>query len=973
MLLRKIGLLFLFFTTTVLSPTLRAEIAIDFSQAGYGGSSATIPSVPAKITIGPSVSAGDDTSTLQSAIDQVAQLPADATGFRGAVLLRAGRYRVAEQLRISTSGIVLRGENATLVATGRSRDTLLLVRGTPPAALAAPAITVTADTPVGSTQLTLASIEPLAIGMRIAIRRPSTKEWVQALGMNLFKGNFPDIRLNWSPGSRDLIWNRMITAIDAATRTITLDAPITTALETRYGGAAVQPISTTGLLQNIGIENLALESNFDPANPHDEEHAWIALQLENVENAWVRDVTASHFVSAAVWLGTGTSYITVQDCRSENPNGEDAGWRRFGFYVGGQQILVQRCTTDQARQPFLAGLCSAGPNVFLDCTATRASGDSGSIESWASGVLFDNVKIDGGRLVLGNLDARWQGAGWNAANSIAWNCTAETIRAENPPGAINQNLSDLTKPSLYRAQLAARSPTVGLDLASSRSDLRSLPPPSVAAPTSIAEPFAITHGRFTTRGKLLFGSATSNAWWKGQTIPARAELLGWSATRWAPGRSGPGLTEDLPTLAEKLAASGNTLVHVWPGLWYDRRRDDHLTVTRDTAETWAPFYESPWARSGQGRAADGLSKYDLTKFNSWYWNRLREFATECGRRDMILYHHFYNHHNLVEAAAHWAEFPWRSANCLQETGFPELPPFTNNGSHIALVAEFYDITNPVRRELHRLFIWHGLDALADQPNVIHTLAFQFAGPLTFQQFFLDTVAEWQTARGKKARIVLATSKAITDAILADPVRAPLVDAIDQRYWQYLADGSLFAPHSDGKTAFREDRTDAFGKDSVPNGTPALVYRQVREYHDRFPEKAIIAGHAGQGPIPILMAGGALPLLNDYSAAQPLKNDRDDRAFISFIREHLASSLPQMQPVESAPDTWGLTDAKGENRLYYSLAGPKITFGQPVNLSQTKGIWFDPKTGTNQPADLRDNTAITKPSTEAWLLLILPKH
>jgi hypothetical protein len=551
----------------------------------------------------------------------------------------------------------------------------------------------------------------------------------------------------------------------------------------------------------------------------------------------------------------------------------------------------------------------------------------------------------------------------------------------NPPGASNRNLSDTAKISLYRDQLAAR---LG-DKANSNNqkpDTNSLKTANSPTPASRAltsgfcpvppTPLTITGGRFDLGGKALFGAATSNAWWKGQTVPSRAIELGWSVTRWAPGRIGPGLTEDLPALATKLAATGNTLVQVWPGLWYDRRRDAHVVESQADSEVWAPFYEQPWARSGQGRATDGLSKYDLTKFNPWYWNRLRDFAAECASRGMVLYHHFYNHHNLVEVPPHWADFAWRPSNCLQATGFAEPPSYEvagGNSKRVYMVAQFYDVSHPVRRELHRLFIWHGLDALADQPNVIHTLGFQFAGPLSFQQFFLDTVAEWQAARGQRVHIALNTSKAITDAILADPARAPLVDVIDQRYWQYLADGSLFAPDSGGELAFREQRTAAFGKDAVPPGTPALVYKQVRGYHDRFPDKAIISGHAGQGPIPILMAGGAQPLLADYSAAQPLKPERDDQALIKFIREHLADALSSMQPCEVGSDTWCLTDAKGNRRLYYSPNGKQLALGATTDAHGYTGTWFDPKSGTTQNAQLGTASVVNKPTDGAWLLLL----
>jgi len=974
--LRQSFLILCFSLAELLTASRAAENAIDFSHAGYGGGGVTIPSVPATVAITPS--GADDMATIQYAIDKVSALPLDPAGFRGAVVLRTGTYRVKDQLKISASGVVLRGENSTIIATGQSRRTLIFVAGKSTDQPLSYKSKVTADVPAGSTQLTLASVEGLTAGMYVAIRRPSTKEWIHDSGMDQFTGNFPDIRLNWSSGSRDLVWDRTVVSVDSASCAVTLDAPITTALEGRYGGATLQARAQTGQLHHVGIEGLALCSEFDESNPRDEEHAWIAIQMEYVENAWVRDVTAKHFVSAAVWLGTETNTITIQDSRSETPISEDAGWRRFGFYVGGQQVLVQRCVAIAARQPFLAGLCSAGPNVFLDCTAEHATGDSGSIESWASGVLFDNVKIEGAGFVLGNLGECWQGAGWNAANSTLWNCTAKLFTTDNPPGAINQVINGAANSSLYRTQLAKRLGEKALTaLASSippscSPDLK--PTPSIKlAPDRLKkrseQPLVVTNGHFTTGNNTLFGGASSNAWWKGQTIPVRAAELGWCATRWAPGRTGPGLTEDLSALAAKLSASGNTLVHVWPGLWYDRRRDDHKTITREDAETWAPFYEQPWARSGSGRAVSGLSKYDLTKFNPWYWNRLRDFAAECASHEMILYHHFYNHHNLVEAAAHWADFPWRPANCLQETGFPEPPPYTNDGARIGLVEQFYDISHPVRREMHRLYIWHGLDALADQPNVVHTLGFQFAGPLSFQQFFLDTVAEWEAARGKRVHIALNTSKAVTDAILADPVRAQLVDVIDQRYWQYLADGSLFAPDSGGKLAFREQRTAAFGKDAVPPGTPELVYKQVRDYHDRFPKKAIISGHAGQGPIPILMAGGALPLLADYAASQPLKSERDDRAFLRFVHEHIATVLAQMHPVDVATDVWCLADNKGDNQLYYSRAGERLTLNRSRRPRNSLCIWFDPKTGTSQPAQLEAGSTIAKPTSAAWLLLV----
>ena len=75
-------------------------------------------------------------------------------------------------------------------------------------------------------------------------------------------------------------------------------------------------------------------------------------------------------------------------------------------------------------------------------------------------------------------------------------------------------------------------------------------------------------------------------------------------------------------------------------------------MRRAEGDVWAPFYEQPFARSGRGKAWDGLSKYDLKKPNPWYWNRLQQFADIADSEGLLLYHQHYFQHNLLEAGAH---------------------------------------------------------------------------------------------------------------------------------------------------------------------------------------------------------------------------------------------------------------------------------------------------------------------------------
>ncbi len=430
---------------------------MDFSTAGYGGGALPLPEVPARLALTPSE--GDDTAAIQAACDAVGQMSPDAQGFRGAVLLKSGVYRIAGQIRLNASGVVLRGANATLIATGKSRRTLIEIRGKDDRVVGAGVQVSDASVPAGARTLTVASIDGFSVGARVLLRRPSTKAWIDAVGANNFPGpgQYKDQRLEWVPGSRDIEWERTVVAIDPSAQQLTLDAPITTALEQKFGGATVHTFSWPGRLRQVGVEGLLCSTEVDATNPLDEEHSWICLSVDLAEDVWVRQLKSRLFVSSCVWVANRARAVTVIDCDSAEPVSELGAWRRVSFYVGGQQVLVQRCSAEDGGRDFVAGHCAAGPVVFLDCQALNANAPSGPFESWASGVLYDRVSIQGAGLALANLGAVTQGAAWTAANCVLWNCSAASrIEIDNPPGAPNRAVVDPETPSLYHAQLKAR-------------------------------------------------------------------------------------------------------------------------------------------------------------------------------------------------------------------------------------------------------------------------------------------------------------------------------------------------------------------------------------------------------------------------------------------------------------------------------------------------------------------------------------
>jgi hypothetical protein len=934
----------------------RGDRVPDFSHCGFKGGGAAIPDIPVRVVVPPGE--GDDGPRIRAAIDFVSKLVADRDGVRGAVLLPSGRYEIAGQLRIATGGVVLRGAGpgTVLVATGTDRRTLICVAGAADRKVRESRAVADAYVPVGADRLRLKTAAGLRVGDAVLVEHPSTREWVAALGMDRFPSRDKGSYLDWRPGTMDVRWDRTVTRIDGDT--VMLDAPITMALDAAHGGGTVAAYTWPGRVAQVGVENLRCESAFDPANPLDEEHAWGAVSFENAQDCWARQVSAAHFAGSAVAVRESCKRVTVEDCESVRPVSEVGGYRRHTFTAGGQQTLFQRCKTEHGRHDFAVGALAAGPNAFVHCEAVGSYGFSGPIESWASGVLYDNVTIDGGGLALTNRETDGQGAGWAAANCVLWQCTAPVVTCRAPPTAQNwavgvwgqfvgdgrwRSLNEFVRPeSLYLAQLADRRGETSV----ANTQRRAIPTDTAGAkridelaPELIRkhmEPaprptkaLALKDGWLVCDGKLLSGGRLGTVWWRGSVLPSRAGELGVGVTRFVPGRVGRGYTDDLEELTDEMSTTGKAVLeHHW-GLWYDRRRDDHQMVRRIDGEVWPPFYEQPWARSGRGKAWDGLSKYDLTTFNPWYFARLKRFAELCQRKGLLLVQQMYFQHNLLEAGAHWADFSWRPANCLQDTGFPEPPPYVGK-KRVFMAEAFYDVSHPVRRDLHRRYIRHCLDVLGDCPNVLFQTGEEFTGPLHFVQFWLDTIAEWQKETGKKVLVGLSCTRDVQDAVLADPARAAVVSVIDLKYWWYAADSGVYDPKGGEDLAPRQQLRLWKGSKSRSDD---YVARQVREYRARYPDKAVVCSLDGTNGWALLAAGGSVPDL-------PATTD-----------PALVAALPRMRPFESkelADAQWALAEP-GRNYLVYSTSGGATRLNLGEAPGPFVGYWIDRKTGATRPA------------------------
>lgn len=425
-------------------PDAEGDRILDFTNVGYRGhGSELLPNdIPTTITIAPV--AGDDTATIQSAINQLAAMPLQANGYRGAVLLQAGHYDINTQLNINASGIVLRGvgrdTNGTVLhARGTTQRALVNIIGSGSQSLTGSTYNMLDKVvPAGTNGFRLNSVSGLSVGQTVRVERPGTQAWVNAVGMGLPDAEDPA----WQPSDFNIQHDRTITRIEG--NRVFLDAPLATSFELQFGGGTLRRYTWSGRIQNVGVENIRAESDYNPADVSgsdlvDEDHAWTFVTVNRAQDVWVRNSLSRYFGYAAVQADNDSKWVTVDNVVSEEPVSLVTGERRYTFDLDGQMAFVTNSSSDKGRHNFVnnGAADSIGPNVFHDSIATNARSDSGPHRWWSTATLLDNITQQGNQINAQNRGTSGTRHGWSGANIVVWNSQASSYRVENPPTSQN--------------------------------------------------------------------------------------------------------------------------------------------------------------------------------------------------------------------------------------------------------------------------------------------------------------------------------------------------------------------------------------------------------------------------------------------------------------------------------------------------------------------------------------------------------
>ncbi|WP_438481535.1 right-handed parallel beta-helix repeat-containing protein [Oleiharenicola lentus] len=434
--------------------TILPEISAALPDFGAAGASEKwqLDGLPVLLV---SSGAGDMRSSLQHAIDKLSELSPSPNGLRGVLQLQSGRYEVGDPLRISASGIIIRGATdpnarTVLVSTSTNGEALVVVAPTdfqtkkkddPIASLSQTKpkkLSISSSQAAGARRVDVAEQHDFKVGDEVLIWHPGTSAWLAQVRNGETNGVH-----SWRPGWVDIPYYRIITSTSGSW--LEFDAPLYEDFDQAVSGATIEK-ATSPVLRKFLLEDLNIVVRDSGGN--NDRRTRTGIRLSAVADSEVRNVVVQGYSTSGFELGRHCRRITIDKCTAAAPFCEDEETGRgYGFRLKGAELVLFRgCKTTGARYGFVMGGCWDSGVAIVDCQSSdNRIGGFVSVGPWAHAILLDNFRVDGSSietaLDLGNRHDDEEGRGWTCVRSVAWNCELASggIRVQRPP--LGQNFA----------------------------------------------------------------------------------------------------------------------------------------------------------------------------------------------------------------------------------------------------------------------------------------------------------------------------------------------------------------------------------------------------------------------------------------------------------------------------------------------------------------------------------------------------
>jgi Chitobiase/beta-hexosaminidase C-terminal domain/Family of unknown function (DUF6298)/Putative collagen-binding domain of a collagenase len=130
------------------------------------------------------------------------------------------------------------------------------------------------------------------------------------------------------------------------------------------------------------------------------------------------------------------------------------------------------------------------------------------------------------------------------------------------------------------------------------------------------------------------------------------------------------------------------------------------------------FDPLPYQRKGPGTALDGGRKFDLTRFNQTYFDRLRSRVVEAGQRgiyvSVMLFQGFSSQRKAIGGGNPWTGHPFNVSNNIN--GINGDPSGNDNGE------EVHSLVVPAITSLQEAYVRKVVDTLNDLENVLYEIS-----------------------------------------------------------------------------------------------------------------------------------------------------------------------------------------------------------------------------------------------------------
>ncbi len=210
------------------------------------------------------------------------------------------------------------------------------------------------------------------------------------------------------------------------------------------------------------------------------------------------------------------------------------------------------------------------------------------------------------------------------------------------------------------------------------------------------------------------------------------------------GRNDPPEPFDFPAYLDILHRYNHNFIRLWA--W-----DSTVWDTRANGELGKDFTHKasplPWARTGPGNALDGKPRFDLTKFNPEYFDRLRMRVAAAGERGVYVSVMLFEGWGLMHGNRRpntddgwaWRAHPFNPANNINQLSIEGAD---------ALSGRVHTLHNPQANKLQAAYIRKIVDTVNDLDNVLYEVINE-GGEKEWNWWVIGTIHEYERSKPKQ--------------------------------------------------------------------------------------------------------------------------------------------------------------------------------------------------------------------------------